>query len=457
MSSCARAIELRRNLRRSLIDGSCFSVMVGAGETYLAAFVLALDMGEVAAGLVASVPMLAGGVIQMVSPAMVRLMGSHRRWVVMCAALQALAFAPLAIGAVRGGMSETLVFLAAALYWGSGMATGPAWNTWIGTLVPKAIRSNYFARRSRWAHLAVLCGVVGGGAALQIGANQGRALSAFALLFLVSGACRAVSTMFLSRQTEPEKPDEDHRRVSLGEMLRRLPRHHDGRLLLYMLAVQGSIQISGPYFTPYMLGNLKLSYAHYLMLIATAYSARILMLPMLGGLVEQVGGKRVLRFCGFAMIPLAAMWLVSDNLIWLFFVQLTAGAVWAAYELATFLLLFETIREEERTSILTTYNLGYAIATVGGSALGAWLLHRLGTGHEAYMAVFGLSSIARLGTLALLFGAVRGVPARAMPARPVPVPTRIVAVRPNEGSVDRPILPGLPEAGMAEEPQEAMR
>src|SRR4029453_11863348 len=126
--------ELRRNLRRIYSDAIAFSVMVGAGETYLAAFVLALGMGELATGLVASIPMLAGAFLQLISPAAVRKLGSHRRWVVLCAIAQASSFIPLTAAALYGRIHVAAVFAIAALYWGAGMATGPAWSTWAGTL-----------------------------------------------------------------------------------------------------------------------------------------------------------------------------------------------------------------------------------------------------------------------------------------------------------------------------------
>ena len=162
-----RAAELHANLRRIYIDAIAFSVMVGAGETYLAAFVLGLGKGELASGLVSGIPMLAGALIQMISPGVIRRLKSHRTWVVLCAFIQAASFLPLVFAAIVQTMPLPVVFLVALLYWGAGMATGPAWNTWVSTLVPRRIRAHYFARRSRAAHFAVLCGVVGGGVSLQ--------------------------------------------------------------------------------------------------------------------------------------------------------------------------------------------------------------------------------------------------------------------------------------------------
>jgi MFS family permease len=442
--------ELRRNLRLIHTDAIAFSVMVGTGETYLAAFVLALNMGELAAGLIAAVPMLAGAILQLISPAAVRALQSHRKWVVLCALAQASSFIPLMAAALYGHINMVAVFAIAALYWGTGMATGPAWNTWVSTLIPEPMRAQYFARRSRAAQMAVLVGLLAGGIGLQFGASLGKPLLAFAILFFVAGTCRFISAGLLAAQTEPQPPDQKHREVPWRELLGRLRHGQDGRLLFYMLAVQMTVQISGPYFTPYMLGQLKMSYGQYLLLIATSYSARVVVLPALGGLVQRVGARKVLLISGLGIVPLSSMWLVSDSLIYLFFVQLIAGAVWAAYELATFLLLFETIREEERTSVLTTFNFAHAVMTVGGSAIGGFILTHFGTDHGAYMAVFAFSGVVRILSLGLLLRAVRVIPIPSLPTEPVQMPIRVVAVRPQLGAIERPILSGMSPADSAE-------
>src|SRR6056297_3542830 len=86
--------SLRSNLRSSTGDGAAFGVMVGVGETYFPAFALAIGLGEVAAGLISSLPMLAGGILQLVSLRAVSWLGSEKRWVLVCAAVQGLAFVP---------------------------------------------------------------------------------------------------------------------------------------------------------------------------------------------------------------------------------------------------------------------------------------------------------------------------------------------------------------------------
>ncbi|MEX0714321.1 MAG: MFS transporter [Pirellulales bacterium] len=434
-----RATTLRKDLRAIMGDGASFSVMVGVGETYLPAFALAAGMGELAAGLITTVPLVGGACLQLASPAAVRRLGSHRRWVVLCAVCQCASFVPLVAMILLGRIQPALVFLMAAVYWGAGMGTGPAWNTWVGTLVPGSIRPAYFARRTRVSQAGVLAGFLGGGFALQAGAAWGRVLPAFACLFFTAAVCRFISAAFLASQSEPCPPTSGHRDVPLAEFVRRLRGGADGSLLIYLLCVQSAAQIAGPYFTPYMLNQLHFSYLEYVLLIGTSFVAKIVALPALGRLARRTGARHLLWVGGIGIVPISGLWLVSQSFGFLVIVQLLGGVAWAAYELAMFLLFFETIREEERTSVLTTYNFAHAMATVLGSLLGGMLLALLGERPAAYLTLFALSSAARMGAVMFL-GRVPEVSGQV-----VPIATRMVELRPSIGSIDKPILASLPK------------
>lgn len=429
---------MRRDLRAIVCDGAAFSVMVGIGETYLPAFALAAGMGGVLAGLVASLPMLGGAVLQLMAPAGVRLLGSHRRWVVACATVQAACFLPLVAAALLHHVPAWLVYGVATIYWASGLATGPAWNTWVGRIIPAHLRAPFFARRTRFSQAGVLVGFLAGGLLVQAGSAAGNVLATFALLFGVAALCRTVSSICLASQSEPATAVVAERAVGPLELVRRMRRGGDGALLVYLLSVQVAVQISGPFFTPFMLRELEMSYAAYVMLLGTAFLAKIVALPALGRLARKAGAWRVLWLGGIGIIPVSAMWLVSDSFAFLVFLQLFGGVAWAAYELAMMLLFFETIHERERTSVLTLFNVGNALATVAGSLAGGFLLHSLGESRWAYYMVFAASGVARVAALCVLAFA------RELKIEVVPLLlTRTIAVRPSAGTIERPILTSL--------------
>ncbi len=390
-------------MRASMGDGAACSLMVGTGETYLPAFALAAGLGEVASGLVSTVPLLMGAVLQLVAPWGVRWLASHKRWVVLCVSCQALAFVPLATGAAIGWVPAPLVFIAAAAYWGAGLASSPAWNTWMGAIVPDRVRPRYFALRTRLGHVSVLAGFAAAGLALDFGSANARLLDMFAMIFLAAAICRFVSGAFLYHQSEAQSPTATSRSVPLRELVGRLGRSTDGTLLMYFLAVQCAVQISGPYFNPYMLQHLRLSYVNYVVLVAAALVGRIIALPLFGAFARRHGARSLLWIGGIGIVPMAAAWLVSSSFIYLIALQVTVGIVWSAYELAVSLLMLEAIDVNERTSILTKYNLAHAVCTVVGSVLAGVALTYFGKTPSVYLVLFATSSMARFSALLLLW------------------------------------------------------
>jgi MFS family permease len=455
----------RSNLRASVADGATFGVMVGVGESYLAAFALAVGLGEISAGLVSSVPLLVGGVLQMVSLRAVHWFGSEKRWVICCATLQGLSFFPLVFAALSGSLSLVPLLVIASVYWAGGLASGPAWNTWIESIVPSRIRPRYFSRRTRTSQLCTLLGLIGGGVTLHFADSYGYALTGFACIFAVAGLFRmwSVSWLIRHRTTAPAANSSlandgtPTAQVTQGQSAApstapaRLRRPavvttaetsaSSGitgiRLLTYLVAVQGMVQISGPYFSPYMLKQLNFSYSQFVTLLAIGFLSKIIALSWWTKLTHRDGAKRLLWIGGIGIVPLSSLWIIADNVYELALVQMTSGIMWAAYELGFFLMFFETLPVEKRTRMLTFYNLANMIALCGGAFIGAGLLRLLGGGQSAYMVLFGVSSIGRLLALSLLFGTqLRSIPA-------INVCLRVLGVRLSASMVDSPILSTL--------------
>jgi MFS family permease len=175
-------------------------------------------------------------------------------------------------------------------------------------------------------------------------------------------------------------------------------------------------------------------------LIGLAFLGKVLALTAWGRFAKRFGARRLLWAGGFGIVPIAALWSLSDNLVYLGALQVVSGIVWAAYELAVFLLLFDGLPRSQRTSLLTLYNLGSAVAMVGGGLLGAAWLSWWGQGHTGYLMLFAGSSLARIGTLALLMRVPGGM------WQPAALAIRTVAIRPPTASADQPVLPALEQS-----------
>ncbi|MEZ6062271.1 MAG: MFS transporter [Planctomycetaceae bacterium] len=434
-------------------DGFAFSIMVGIGETYLPAFVLSSGKGELAAALIATVPILAGSLLQLVAPTALRYMQSYRRFVVLTAALQAGSLLGLMLTAIRPQLPTWTVFLFATLYWAAGLSTGPAWNTWAEELVPSSLRAGFFARRGRLSHFGVLLGLVLGGVLLKFSTSLSNPLLVFAWLFGIAAASRFVSAAMLARQSEGSNDRTAVPRLrrtgpnveSIG-MLNRLKTSGPAeRFILYLVTVQTAVYIAGPYFTPYMLGTLKLSWIDYMILLSLCFIGKMLALPWAAKLANRAGVNRLMWIGGLGVIPTSALWMISQTFWSLAAFQIYSGLVWACYELSMLLQFFRQIPIERRVRVLTIYNLGNSAAMVLGSLIGAVFLSLLGRNGSAYLMLFGFSSVARLASLLLIPGrraVVQSTVQSTTSALRVLV-SRTIAVRPMAGSLERPVLPAF--------------
>jgi len=188
-----------------------------------------------------------------------------------------------------------------------------------------------------------------------------------------------------------------------------------------------------------MLKELHFSYVEYLVLISTSFASKAVFMPTIGAAVSRAGASRLLFVGGVGIVPLAGLWAVSDSFGWLLGVQILSGAIWAIYELCTFLLLFEHIPVHERTSVLTGFNLAHAIATVTGALIGGALLHAIGPSPVAYITLFLVSTGMRAVSIVFL------ARLREATFTPAPISIRTLAVRPNAGSIDAPIVSSIVE------------
>lgn len=395
---------MRENVSVALVDTATGSLVTGMGETFFPAFILAMGLGEIASGLIVTLPLVAGALLQLSSPLMVRTTGTFSRWIGLCYGVQIATFFAFALSAWFGALLLTLAFLLSSFYWAATMALSSTWNTWLPALLPRRGETLLLTQRNRVAPLFHLGGFLAAGVLLQVAGKAASATqTAFAILFAVTALSRwsALRKLKHAREIVPATSLPAPRDTALWELFHpRSPR--GGRVLLYMLAVQACANISGPFATAFLLHGLSFGYWSYAVLTAIPYITRILFAPLFAQIARSRGPSFLIRLAGFGIIPLPALWIISTDFKFLFFVQIASGFFWGAYDLATIFLIFRNIREEERIRLLTQYNFWNAIFISFASLLGASLIDLWGGSSVAYLAVFGLSSVLRIATLPLV-------------------------------------------------------
>jgi MFS family permease len=425
--------SLRKVLNHSIWDGVFYSFMVGIGETYLAAFALALGLSQILAGLVTIIPILFGSVLQLFSGFGLRHVASRRQWVSYCAFTQSFCLFLLAGVAFLKMDSPTLLFIIASFYWAAGMSAGPAWNAWMGDVIPERFRINFFAFRSRLTQVAIFIGLVIGGLTLHIYTGENSRLWVFSILFCIAGCSRLVSALFLlSHPYVIKKQTHIVFQISSPKIM------YVGKTILFLylffLFTQITVQIAAPFYTPYMLKQLHLNYAQYMILIGSAFMGRILAYSVLSSLAKRYGTILLIGIGAFGIVPIPFFWSYFNSIEALIILQLIAGALWACHELGVFLLLLETYPADIRSKVLTWVNFINAIGMVIGSLIGAHMLQSRLLTIDTYHHIFWISAALRVLPLFCIPFFVR----RHFLKKPIY--TRTLGVRPSMGVMDRPIL-----------------
>lgn len=434
----------QRALTLSIGDGVAYAVMIGAAETYFVADVIALGATPYEIAAAVGVPLLAGAIGPALALRVLPGLGRRRPVVVAGAVGQALALSAAAVGNWLEILDPLLLIACLCIYHVCGQAAGAAWSSWFGDLVPAEMRGRWFARRTKVVHLATFVALCGGGAVLwalerEVGAQQG-----FAALFAAGAVARCASAAFLASSPEPGFHGLQGRRA-----LRRFLGTSRGKDALVLLtgggAYQGTVYLSGAFFTPFMLEVIGLDYLQFMIALGAQVGVKVLALNGWGRLIDRAGAKGVFRttLVLTAVVPLP--WVFLSEFWGVLGAQLMSGFVWAGYEVALFALLLESSRAANRPHLFAAQSIGNAVGQVSGSAAGAVLLTASG-----YVPVFAASVAARtLVALALpvMLSAERGAPGQRRPA----LLMRIVGLRPGPGVVHRPVLspedpPGDPRA-----------
>ncbi len=421
----------QRALRLSVAEGALHAVMIGVGESYLGALAVELGHQDLALALLVTVPLLAGAVAQLASGFLVSVLGS-RRLVIVGASLQAASHLALAAIALFGHNGLWSLLLAKTAFWVSGAVITPPWNAWMTRLTDGIDKPRYFARRSGIHSVALLVAFLSAGSVLETAREAGHVFSAFASLLIVGLLARTASAILLAFQQDSPPPPTT---TSPATRLVNAARTSQWRVAVFVSLVMFGAQVAVPFFTPFMLRELRLGYGAYSGLLAVSILAKAIAYPLFDRVIKVIGLRGILLFSGVGVAIVPMVWVSASSLTELIFIQTVGGIVWAGFEFAHFQLLMGSATEDCRVEFFALAGTGTGLAQLGGSMIGS---HLLDVGAVDYRGVFALSALLRAAPLALLVSPWLTAVAARTPFRRIFV--RIGSVRPEAGVVRTPII-----------------
>ncbi len=257
-----------------MVEGA-FAELVGACTAggVLTAWALYLDLPPFLIGLLGALPFSAQ-LVQLPASWITRRLGSRRAalWTIGIGRQCVLPLA--ALPWLRVPLAEKQAIFLSCTFATSALAVAGnnAWTSWMGDLVPGAVRGRYFGRRTAVCALAATCAALAAGALLDSGRNYGHAGAALCALTLTACAAGAITTWLLRLQHAPRSVVAAPS-VPLREALSPVRDAAGRRLLAFQMAWSAAGGVAAAFYPLHMIGNLRMGFAR--MALYTAADRRL--------------------------------------------------------------------------------------------------------------------------------------------------------------------------------------
>jgi MFS family permease len=392
--------SVRHALVLSFWDGTFATAMIALTETFGIAAAVSLKAPSMAIALLGSTPLLLGSLGQYFLPAVLDVRHARKAHVLVGVGLQSsfLLFAALA-GFVPAPYAAWAYVACIALAGVSANVTTASWASWMGDLVPLAIRGRHFAWRSRLFAFVNLSVAILAGLSAMTYSTSNTPWAFFTAIFAIAGACRAISYQMLKRQYEPPVPRngaEPDWRVRPSDDFRTFCMAH--------ALMQGAAAMSAPFFTVWFLRDLRFNYLALALTSSCTIVGSILSLPAWGKLADHLGNRAILRVSGLLVCLVPLPYLAFTSHFAVFAINFVGGISWAGYNLVSFNHLLCASENKDRARLTAYASAVTGVVVFSMTLLGGFLATRLPAVFTyPLQTLFLASALVRLGTFSYFF------------------------------------------------------
>lgn len=395
-------VKHRKSLDASWKEGIPGTMMLMITEYYLIPYALFLGAPHAAIGMLVAWPGLLGSFFQLVATQMVSREGSRLRFLIRMTRFQGLILiAGAALCFWKGPFSVIALTLLTIAFKIIGNWIGSAWGS---------LMSDYLEPHERGRYMGSRQFVVGVGGILALALASGlldaskrySAALGFGLLFLFTGIARLISSALFKNMEDLPYEEKPESRFTFWMFIRRFKQSNFVKFVIFTGGITFATQLSAPYFSVYMLDDLKYNYVQFMIVHLAAVIAALAAAPLWGRVADRTGNVHVLKITG-ALIPfIPILWIFSTNWYYLIIVEIYAGIVWGGFNLCAVNFIFDSVQQDKRVRCLSYFNLINGIALFLGATLGGVLVEMLpALNGYPVMSLFLLSGLLRLFLYAL--------------------------------------------------------
>jgi MFS family permease len=267
-------------------------------------------------------------------------------------------------------------------------------KTWLSELTPPEIRGRYFGLRSLLSDFSGMAMGYLGGLYIDYSKDSGREIFGFQSIFFISTLIGYSTLFIVSRIPEVSKKPE---RQGLKELINsfQLP-FRDRPFLIWMIydvCYSFGVGFAGPFFTVYLLKELKLSLAAVAIYTAIGEISSISLSRYWGYLADKYGNLTILTVACIGKSIFPALWIFTSGsntilaILWLVFVHTVRGFN-SAQSITTLNMTLALSPERNRPVYLACESTVVNLLSAISPFLGGLLLGML-SGKNAYISLFG--------------------------------------------------------------------
>ncbi len=388
--------ELHKSLNLSWKEGIPAAIMLGIMDYYLIPYGLFLGASIPEIGLLIAIPNLLASIAQLFAVHVIRFSGSRLKFLIGGTCAQAFLLIPISLLSFAFFKKQIFILIGlVTIFKIIGNLIGTAWGSLMSDYLPENKRGHYFGWRSQVVGIAGITGVALAGLFLFLFNQTNRAM-AFFLLFLSASLLRFTSSLLMSKMMDLPLHYQPGSDFTFLMFLRRFKESNFVKYVLYVSSITFAVHLASPYFSVYMLENLKFNYLFYMSVHLSAVFMGLIAFPIWGKHADIVGNAKILKITSFLIPLIPILWIFSKNHFYLMGIESFSGFVWGGFNLCTANYIYDAVSPAKRVRCLGYFNLINGIALCLGASLGGFLGDHL-------PAILGY----RLLTLFLISGLIR--------------------------------------------------
>jgi MFS family permease len=414
---------IRTSLKVSTLDGVFSAIFSNiTGGVLLSNFLLELNANATEIGMLSSIPMLVN-LLQPIGAHLSELTSSRRSFNLWIYGLSRIFWLILLLGIGLANWHyieshQLITWLLGVVLMSNvfGALGSASWLSWMAFLVPSRLRGRYFGFRNSVISLTNLISVPLAGWLIVIW--KGGSLQGYGIVLLLGVLSGFISLgfQFFKADVNPQEQKLKFHSIQsidflpeVGELKKPLIPHdsilRDYKFLAFLLYFGSwmfAINLSGPFFSLYMLSNLSIDVRYVTIYGSLSAGAYLLSLMAWGKLSDRIGNRSILIAIGFLTAFTPLLWLgmgINEISVWLWLplLHLLLGGTGAALDLCTTNLQLGVAPIARQSQ---SFALVAAVGGVSGAlatTVGGFLVQL--TESNGFVFLFALSSILRFAAL----------------------------------------------------------